>query len=341
MQLDALSMLDQPLRLELGPYFGYRGEQHPLTVMLDAFALARLMQDARRGHRLYEWMKIQRPGDVLHYLRIEVVDAHQELWSRVQHAFEPSWHGPRHLAPIPFTVFDGWFHYGFGGDDTEPLDACWLNHRQSTGFWDVLMSQLLDWVQAKQRELRHDNDFLVQHELHLIDQSRHRRDFFASVARRPHVRKGIDEHSCAPEALRDCVLKLVMRDDVESVACPFTDFIFWRALVEKQLRRASKSGAPPQVALRLSGPDSGLPFDIEDWGGYVHIPYEGAARSHVFIEPDWYFLYDFRTGIPDLEVRFLLTRNTAHGRPQATRIEIGDGWFLFCAPGFEFDTANS
>lgn len=89
--------------------------------------------------------------------------------------------------------------------------------------------------------------------------------------------------------LRQTIIELAQRDDVRSVSCPFEDFSLWRSLVAIQVQRAKLMGLPPQQALRLSGPDSGLPgIEPEDWGGDIHIPYEGAAPGDLFILPDWW-----------------------------------------------------
>jgi hypothetical protein len=85
------------------------------------------------------------------------------------------------------------------------------------------------------------------------------------------------------------ILDLIRRDDVHSVSCPFTDPALWRALVGEQLRRSEQSGLPLQEAFWLSGPDSGLEnIPVKDWGGEVHILYEGASGADLFILPAWH-----------------------------------------------------
>lgn len=84
------------------------------------------------------------------------------------------------------------------------------------------------------------------------------------------------------------ILDLIQRDDVQSVSCPFDDFVIWRALVVKQLRRSEATGLPLQEAFALCGPNAVYWQGIEDWGGKVHIPMEGACGGDLFILPEWH-----------------------------------------------------
>jgi hypothetical protein len=92
-----------------------------------------------------------------------------------------------------------------------------------------------------------------------------------------------------PAVIFDVIVELIGRDDVRSVSCPFDDPAIWRALVARQVERARATGLPLQEAFALCGPDSGLnqvPF--RDWGGKIHIPYEGACGGDLFILPSWH-----------------------------------------------------
>lgn len=71
------------------------------------------------------------------------------------------------------------------------------------------------------------------------------------------------------------------------MSCQFNDRILWRALVWEQIGRASKLGVAPEKAFALSGPDSGLTDAVaDDWGGDIHIPWEGVAEADLFVQPD-------------------------------------------------------
>lgn len=97
-----------------------------------------------------------------------------------------------------------------------------------------------------------------------------------------------------PKVVFETIVELIYRDDVRSVSCPFADPALWRILVERQVQRATTSGLPLQQAFCLCGPDSGLPdVPFEDWGGEIHVPYEGACGADLFVLPPWHrFLSD-------------------------------------------------
>jgi hypothetical protein len=85
------------------------------------------------------------------------------------------------------------------------------------------------------------------------------------------------------------ICELIQLDTVNSVSCEFTSPFLWRVLVEEQVCRAKQQGLPPQVAFTLSGPDCGLPeeIDAEAWGGEIHIPWEGICGGDLFVLPQW------------------------------------------------------
>jgi hypothetical protein len=91
-----------------------------------------------------------------------------------------------------------------------------------------------------------------------------------------------------PEKLFNLICELIKSNKVQSVSCPFDDYALWRKLIKEQVHHSNKTGLPPQIAFYLSGPDSGLPDIIfEEWGGEVHIPYEGCTGGDLFIYPTW------------------------------------------------------
>ena len=74
------------------------------------------------------------------------------------------------------------------------------------------------------------------------------------------------------------------RDDIQSVSSHFQDERLWKILVAEQVRRSKKMDLRPQQAFRLNGPDCrSMPFPIHEWGGDVHIPYEGLAAGDLII----------------------------------------------------------
>lgn len=90
--------------------------------------------------------------------------------------------------------------------------------------------------------------------------------------------------------LRDAIAALILLDTVKSVSCCAYDVELWQIFVAEQLARSHRLGVHNQAAFTLSGPDDGLPRElaVKDWGGCVHIPYEGACEGDLFFLPRWF-----------------------------------------------------
>lgn len=164
--------------------------------------------------------------------------------------------------------------------------------------------------------------------------------------------------------LQKTIRALAQQPDIRSISCPFDDFFLWEDLIREQVRRAKATSLPPQEALCLMGPDSGIPgitsprfIDDEDaagnnpaepdprtgllaphaWGGEVHIPYEGACGADLFILPKWHNLFPERLLAPGAKLsyllggrkcNYLLTNRNIGEISCATRVEVS-GWFLY------------
>lgn len=278
--------LTRAMRIEVGKYHSWNPVREcAFVVELDARPLALLVDDVALGRRIYEFMSIRRPGDVLGYLMIRAVDVDVDVLKTLAEGLGDE--VLRGQACLPFIEFDGCFRWDY--DDTPPHEIAWLEHRRS-GYWTKQQAELFDLVRTAQSRLRQSDDDLTRHELKLIEDSRHRRDNWpdwrGDVHARPH---GVGRPIEVPDALRTAILELIQNGDVRSVSCPFGDLQVWRALVAEQLRRSEATGLPLQRAFGLCGPDSGLPdIEVGDWGGEVHIPYEGACGSDLFILPSWH-----------------------------------------------------
>ena len=97
-----------------------------------------------------------------------------------------------------------------------------------------------------------------------------------------------DNRVCLPEPVVQKILQLIQQDDVRSVSCDYDDPALWRELIAEQVRRAKRTGLPPQEAFTLSGPDGGLwDTPVAALGGIVHIPYEGICGGDLFFFPRW------------------------------------------------------
>lgn len=138
-------------------------------------------------------------------------------------------------------------------------------------------------------------------------------------------------------ALVALIAELIQRPTVQSVAFPRDDERIWRMLVDEQIRRASATGLHPQHAFGLSGPDSGLPFDLADWGGWMHTPYEGICAGDLFIKPSWRAFVPSQGMGADGTLTAANANKACHHllvaghRPEmdcATR-HLGDGWTLY------------
>jgi len=162
-----------------------------------------------------------------------------------------------------------------------------------------------------------------------------------------------------PDELRELVLSMARRSDVNSVSCQFYDFRLWEGLLAEQVRRVQLSGKPPKDAFFLCGPDSGIPgvarlhpgledMPQEEWftggtleekmGGDIHIPCEGVCGADFFVYPSWRKIYpeawtkdgaelDWATSRK--ECNHLLIDRDLGETGCATRIMPSDGWWLY------------
>lgn len=337
------ALLTTPRTLEVGPYHGWGGAgEQPFVVELDALPLRVLLEEAALGSRIYETLTISRPGDILNYLRVRLVEVAPQLSKRFAER-DPLFEPPHECGDgyLPFVTFDGAFYWA--GDDTEPDAACWRGYRESP-LWRELAEALLLDVRAVQRVIRDSDDFLTRREVARIDSGEHPRAMLAQVSRACRSERRTPDHSALPIAFLRLIDDLVTRDTVASVSCPLPDYWLWRRLVEEQIRRSDKAGCALQTAFSLSGPDGGLRVPFEDWGADVHIPYEGACGADLFIKPYWRrtnLKADARGGsLSDVVFaehfppagyvcHYLLTQEDMGILHCATRTDVGDGWVLY------------
>jgi len=164
------------------------------------------------------------------------------------------------------------------------------------------------------------------------------------------------------DALRQAILELARQPDIRSISCPFDDFALWKGLLHEQVRRSKAMNLSPQEALRLAGPDSGVPgialgspiVDDDDddffaevgltitapslqlWGGELHIPYEGASSGDLFILPEWHNAFPEWLSGPRAKLHwmvgkpcnYLLTNRDLGEHECATRTMVA-GCFLY------------
>lgn len=360
---DATEHLAKPKVFRVG-YLRQPMGARTFVTEVDARPLAKLLADAAKGQRVYELLSIQRPGDILHYLWVTVPDRSSALAGHViyQHKANPENLFADQIGEVcemRFVEFDRCFP--LLGDDTAADADLWRTY-VNTQEWRQYPAELLGLVKLAQMALRHWDDYLVQREIDRMGRGQHHLDFLAQVPRfcrieplepiKPTMSQVTAEAPIPPE-LFELIVRLARQPDVQSVSCPFQDYWLWRELVAEQVRRSIALAVEPQVALRLNGPDSGIPFvsnywlrpDLE-WGGEVHIPYEGTCGGDLFIHPSWFgFMHNAARIAPTLSqavfgspgavgfktCKYLLTRAKKLGEIAcATRMEVGD-WILYTA----------
>jgi hypothetical protein len=285
-----LAVLRTAELIDVGDYYTWRNEgPRTFAIELDARPLAVLIEDAVRGNRVYEFMTILRPGDLLHYLWINCAPAHEEVQKHVirhKHRVRDKLDKIESECQLPFIDFDACFAPDYA-DDTPPHIEVWLRHRGGM-YWTGKVEGLLNLVRNCQHRLRERADFLLKREIHQIDEGRHPADFLPVVERTPVPETRICFDPTFTPPVRQKIAELLKQDDVRSVSCPYRDYELWRLLAAEQIRRAENLGISPSEAFTLSGPDGGnalhgIPY--ESWGADVHIPYEGLCGGDLLIWP--------------------------------------------------------
>lgn len=324
-----------PKRLNVGTVRHYR-DTGPFTIDIDATPLVVLAESANLGDRVYEFLSVRRPGDVLPYLRVRLVAVHpviQNSTNETRNSWDKS---TDDVAEIQFTRFDRLFVWG--GDDTSPEATTWFRFLKSDA-WIETVTAFFEHVVSWQKRLRAKNDFLLQHEIALIDGNEHLCDFHYEVERQYVTEMELAPETRLPPLLYELIASLIQHNTVQSVSCPFGDHNLWRMLVTEQIRRAERLKLPLQSAFGLFGPDyaTGLGTRIENWGGKAHIPAEGVCAADLFIKPSW---FQFNTESAERAGRlimkpyfdachYMLSEVDYGNISCATKKLVDDGWVLY------------
>jgi hypothetical protein len=310
----------------LGSYFGWRERDCPFTIEIDAHPLAILAESAARGYRVYEFMSLHRPAGVLRYLSARMANVHPTIQERVNTDLKQRYRFFREADRPVFTLYDFDQLFFLQGDDTQPEDQAWIGFKEQPE-WNKRLSRYFSLVATWQKRLRKKDDFLIQRELGLIAAHEHRQDFLSVVPFDAFAMAVPPDKSVLPPALFNLVRDLILKEQVQSVSCELKDFPLWRLLVSQQVQRAEKASLPPQSAFGLCGPEGRAPNFVaaEDWGGYVHHPYEGVVPCDIYFLPHW---RNFSFGSMKSTCKYLLTQQDFGEKECASRT-VFDDWFLY------------
>jgi NAD-dependent SIR2 family protein deacetylase len=318
---------------------------------LDARPLVLLIEEAASGLHVYEFLTIQRPSDIFYYLWVQVTERATWLSTYVlnEHKVRDRFGFDKlESASLGLATFDSFFK--FRGEDTETSYYQWLSFRGSLQ-WKQYFFSILKIVGLAQAALRSRNEFLLKEEIARIDSKSHHCDFTSGFRRQGFLKPRFEKGNDVPTELFNLIMAFARRPEISSVSIPHTDFKLWRALVAEQVKRAKVADPDSAKVFELNGPDGGIPYvnagyerlDLE-WGGDVHVPYEGACGSDLFVQPNWFQINvekaqetrNFNEAVFGIwgdigvkQCKYLMTHRLDLGElPSATRITYGD-WAIY------------
>lgn len=345
--------MEDPRLLDIGT-LGSHGHHSGRTfkIAVNFSQLARLIDSAAVGWRIYELMSILRPGDLLNYLLVSPVEINRHIEQVIRKAnmdeFEIRFHPDRPLPTLPFPEVDQCFRWR--GDDTQDWDKTWCTVRDSE-LWQAMILELFPVVQQAQKYLANSPDPLTQRELRQIEQITHPEMMTARTHRRTNVSELPPGKEQLPKSLFAYLQTLIETEEIRSLSGQVGDYYFWRMLIETQLARAENSGLPPRQAFGLGSADCGVPWLSPKFlGADVHVPYEGVCGGDIFFMPDW-FRFDAESaaaagrltaGTWDKHCRYLITQRDLGELPFARHHQFSD-WHVYedtvsAVPTNTFDT---
>ncbi len=260
---------------------------HPesrIIVEVDARPLEVLAEAAALGFRVYELMSIQRIGDILYYLELNIVDINSRIQNMVNSSMNTRGDSKPDYHTVPYRVFDSLFEENIYFAETYEAEN-WLGHRESSE-WKQYLTDLLRVVRVLQKRLRGIDDFLLKHEINLIDNDEHEFDLLDEVTRDSSSKFDLDALSPLPGYLLELISDLITRDDVRTVSCHIKDHRLWRIFTTEQIKRVERTGQPHQEVFGICGIDGRNAYQSlsKQWGGEIHSPYEGVCPSDLFIQ---------------------------------------------------------
>ena len=265
-----------------------------------------LINAAILGSRVYELMTITRPGDCLYYLQVIVCNLDVDVITHVKEYMNNEsriFNASLPLDIVAFIDFDKSFRMV---EDNQVFEQHWRSTIDGNygSEWQNQLDVIFLEVLAAKKALFEIDDFLIQHEIKLIEEHKHCNAKLAHVPRINDFNDNLLAFRFENQVFYSFLESLIVNQEVKSVSCPFKDFYLWRILVKEQVKRSIHMQLAPQEAFYISGEDAG--FDEattpNNWGGYAHIPYEGMTCADCVFLPNWRkFFYDYAGANGNLE----------------------------------------
>lgn len=330
---DERAALLAPRAVDPGPYYDHHRGKHSLCLVVDAAPLVVLIEAVARHQALYEFMSIRRVGDLRHYVRVSVVPGDEVIEEEWRRAFR---YRVGNDEPMEATVVEMDEHLPLEDDGAAPLPEAW--NRSGTGpLLRAWLPELLALVREVQERVRASagQSRLRREELAKIDAGTHECDWWAWIPRKARWRGLAPEVSVVspelapdvPPAVTRAVLALVRGLELPAVASGYKAMELWTGLCALQMERVAATGRPPAEALALFSADGGIPLRPEDWGGDVHVSWEGMCMATLVMKPGWRVFAPERAG----EDGSLLMGLRDGGPYEAPRVRFANG--LECSIG--------
>lgn len=263
---------------------GYWKSKQPFRVRLLGNELTELIKDAENAHRVYELMLIDRPGDIWSYVWVAIDEVPAKIKDWYLHAWRDAkpQYGEDHPWPLnqlPFCLFDEFFYWCI--DDTEPEDAVWLNHRNSSSM-KAFADQLFAMVRAAQANLGW-NDDLLRHIIRTIRAGKHPYSYLdRRIANQQY--QGRLNKPLYTSAFYKRLEGLLSDPEIVSVAYrDGRDYQVLRMMATEQRRRANLTGHEPGYALHLSALANNK-ISNDAWNSEIWLFDEGLAHGDLHIE---------------------------------------------------------
>ncbi|MFU8837447.1 MAG: hypothetical protein ACNA75_04020 [Thiohalomonadaceae bacterium] len=343
MPFDAiLDALAKPYPMPPSSLYEREHGEMTLNMCVDAVPLRLLLETASHGPRLYELLSIQRPGQLLYYLELDLRASEPALRKMVLRELSKY-----HLQMIRGYERDEgvdilpilWMDKVFPWDsyDTTSNAEEWLAFR-ATPAWQTMMNHYYHLVEQARQHLKNSANPLIRHTIAMIENGTHPGLYKARLE--PGYNRGMPaKYERMTPAVIEHVIQLLERYQLDSIAAEERGTALWLALCAQQIKRQHS-----ERPLKLYSSDAGVPFDPQDIGCDIHVSCEGMVIGALTILPEWRVfdaeraekqatlhggleIYPF----PDLpECKIMLSQRDFGELSMATRTAL-DGWNVYIA----------